>query len=167
MDYYLDLLYLGERNVLHHLNLEHVHPVHIALNFEVEPEAAGLEGFWRAGVIVVVGRWRQGGGPQLSHSDQVVAEVPGHVHLHVVDCSPVRFLLPIQDLRLRKVNVIQGNIIATFWVTFEMLLANKIFAFNVAMKLPREESLTCASIHFILPILGAQLHVPLEKSHRY
>ena len=98
----LDLSYLGERNVLHHLNLEHVHPVHIALNLEVEPEAAGLEGFWRAGVIIVVGRWRQGGGPQLSHSDQVVAEVPGHVHLHVVDCPPICFLLSIQDLRLRK-----------------------------------------------------------------
>ena len=96
------VLYLSQRNILHHLNLKHVHTVNISLNLEVEPEAAGLEGFWRAGVIIVVGRWRQGRGPQLSHSDQVVAEVPGHIHLHVVDCPPVRFLLSIQDLRLRK-----------------------------------------------------------------
>ena len=85
--------YLGERNILHHLNLKHVHPVHIALYLEVEPQTAGLESLCRGGVIVVVRRWREVRGPELAHSDQVVTEVSGHVHLHVVDSSPLCPLL--------------------------------------------------------------------------
>ena len=92
-------VYLGQRDVLHHLNLKHVHPVHIALYLEVEPQTAGLECLCRGGVIIVVRRWRHLRRPQLAHSHEVVAEISGHVHLHVVDWSPVCSLLTIQDAR--------------------------------------------------------------------
>ena len=50
-------MYLGQRDILHHLYLEHVHTVNISLNLEEETETAGLEGAWLGGIIIVV-RWR-------------------------------------------------------------------------------------------------------------
>ena len=89
-------VYLGQRDVLHHLNLKHVHPVHVALNLEVEPQTAGLECLCRGGVIIVVRRWRHLRRPQLADSHEVVAEISGHVHLHVVHWwPPLCSLLPI------------------------------------------------------------------------